>query len=105
VDTNNNGRDPSDILKVFSIPTPVSIGLPTNPPSTWPVSTWIPSSGLAENWQTTLTITPNSTGSYSNGCLYLKNSRLEKTTYCIGVTASMQILKLYKWVGSSWFTL
>lgn len=105
VDTNNNGRDPSDIRKVFSISTPVSIGLTANQPSKWPDSTWIPTGGLADTWQTTLTITPNSTGGYSNGCLYLKNSRLQKVMYCIGITSSMQILKFYKWVGASWFTL
>ncbi|MBN1575669.1 MAG: type II secretion system protein [Chitinispirillaceae bacterium] len=108
VDTNENKtQDAEDIRKVHNIPSPVTIGLSSDPPTSWPYGDdWDdgdpPTNGKAENWKTELTVEPDSRGEYCHGGIYLKSPRLSKITYCIGITTEMQSLELFKWNGTSW---
>lgn len=107
VDTNGNGvREPAELFKVHKIPSPVSIGIATSGPAAAPVGIDWDVSGIAGSWSSpVMIINNNALGSISSGAIYLKTTRLSKVTYCIGISSTMQSLKLFKWEGSSWYAL
>jgi prepilin-type N-terminal cleavage/methylation domain-containing protein len=107
VDTNGNGvREPAELRKVYKMPSRISIGIATSGPTVAPTGIDWNVSGIAGNWNTSvMTVNNNALGSITSGAIYLKSSRLSKITYCIGISATGQSLKLYKWGGSSWNAL
>jgi prepilin-type N-terminal cleavage/methylation domain-containing protein len=108
--------DPAPAFKTIStykLASPIKIGIPpTNPPSQQPYTDawWTANAGAIVNglqgeWKTRLYVNPNSRAQYAQGGVYLYNPRLEKTTYFVGITGSMQSIELKKWTGTEWITL
>ena len=108
VDTSGNGsREPNEVLRVYTIPSGISIGIAASGgPSAAPSGIDWNSGGIAGNWNTpVMIVTNNALGSINSGAIYLKSEQLSKITYCIGISAAMRSLKLYKWGGASWIAL
>jgi prepilin-type N-terminal cleavage/methylation domain-containing protein len=108
VDTSNNSAtEPAEGLRVHKISSPVSIGIPSSGgPSAGPGDIMFDATGISDTWKTSvMTVNNDALGSISSGAIYLKTTRLPKITYCIGISATMHSLKIYKWEGSSWFAL
>jgi|GEM_PF-2381726 len=106
VDTSGDGvRQPGEKVKTFVISTPVSIGIPLNGPVSAPDNLPFNSGGMAGEWANQMVISNDAVGTINNGAVYMKNSRLRRHTYCIGMSSQFQSMKLFKWDGSSWKTL
>jgi hypothetical protein len=107
IDTNSNLKsDAADIYRLHTLLAPATIGVATGgPTSGWPENMTPNSSGKAGTWKDSLTIEPDSRGEYSHGAVYLKNRRLPKITYYVGISDSMQSIQLKKWDGTRWINL
>lgn len=94
----------NEFHRLYELPSPVAIGVSESAPSDW-VYNEAPTNGLTEDWKDTLLVRPDSRGEYSHGGVYLNVPGLKKITYFIGITASMELIELYKWTGASWIKL
>ncbi|MCX7726372.1 MAG: hypothetical protein N2053_05940, partial [Chitinispirillaceae bacterium] len=86
-------------------PSTISFGIASGGPSSGPTNVDFSTTGIAGNWNSYMRVESDAVGTINNGAVYLRSSKLDKHTYCIGKATTSQFLKLYKWAGSSWITL
>lgn len=109
-DLNNNGtKDASEKIDTTKIPATINFGLPSNqPPTVAPTGLTLPTSGsfTTGNWKTNgIIIDSTATAVVNTGSIYLSSSGIGKYTFCIAVTDSTQVFKIYKWDGTAWIDL
>jgi prepilin-type N-terminal cleavage/methylation domain-containing protein len=110
VDTISDGvtDNARELYKVYLFPSNIEIGKALNGPDTAPVKyIAYDQNGIAGKWKTpSMNVTNNALGLVSDtGAIYLKSTKLDVITYCIGNTSAKKVLRLYKWGGSSWIKL
>ena len=100
----DDSPEDEELLTVIQIPSPIVVGIsdglqsgPTGMPFSF--------SGIGGDWNTLMVVDNDAIGTINNGSIYLKATKLNNITYCIGITSTMQTLKIYKWEGSSWIAL
>jgi len=87
---------------VYNIPYPIEIGIPENGPTTAPPNIEYHTSGITPGWNSCIVLEASAIGEINTGAVYLRNTRLSKHCYCIGVASNKLVFDLYKWDGT-WF--
>jgi len=97
--------DPNEELmfyKTYDIQAPVSIGIPEEGPVDGPLNYEWSATGISDTWKPELTMLRRTPSNFTPGAVYIQNTKLKRTTYCIGITADFLNFKMYTWNGSSW---
>jgi prepilin-type N-terminal cleavage/methylation domain-containing protein len=109
-DLNNNGsKDGSETIDTTKLPSAINFGLPSSkPPSIAPAGLTLPSSDTytTGDWKAKgIVIDSTATAVVNTGSVYVSSPSIEKYTFCIAVTDSTQVFKMYKWDGTAWIDL
>ncbi len=109
-DFNNNGtKEGSETVDTAKLPATINFGLPSKePPTVAPAGLSLPSSSsfTTGDWKVKgIVIDSTATAVVNTGSIYLSSSGIGKYTFCIAVTDSTQVFKMYKWDGRAWIDL
>jgi prepilin-type N-terminal cleavage/methylation domain-containing protein len=109
LDKDNDGvMQQSERYLSWSIPAPVSVGLPSvSPPGSAPPNATLPLAGKVASgaWATAFVVDDDAMGTMNTGSVYLFSSRQPNVAYCITISTLIQNIKLYLWNGASWTAL
>ena len=97
-----NSKAPPSPYKKITIPNNVEIGVASNGPHIAPDGQEWGDDGISPGWKSGLIINHSPIGEINTGAIYLRNTKLDEFTYCIGVSSNMLIFDMYKWDGNKW---
>lgn len=101
--------NPQELFYTKKLPPKITFGLPSKKaPTQAPKGVTLPSSGrfTSGTWNTSGIIIDNTAAAVvTTGGLFLCSPGFDKHTFCITVTDSTQIFKMFKWDGSAWIDL